>query len=350
MTNELLKIYTIAEELVKNKDELLKYPDFFEDILQDLRKASKKDFGDGYSIVDDPNEGGEEDDADKWLKEQEAGGEKKEEKQAAPQRKQHMADWQPRGDYNDKEKVAIDQHMKNGYSHREAERMAGAHKGPTDFRSAMKSGVAPSMMSDKMLNDIKPLAKQWLEEADKKEKLSANPETNPVKHASGRLMDAHEKNTAGFNKDYNEFLGSDKVKGLKGRDRHQAIQEWKSAWKESNPEYTAGLEGVSNAQKTFGESKQAAKESLEDKMRHISSGGQSMPTDMSAQEALQHLGGGKTEEGYQGQIVQDPSATFAQKNPKLLAALKPEQQDRLKRVDSAARSQGVVRVRKGEPK
>jgi hypothetical protein len=350
MSSELLKIYALAEKLVKNKDEMLQYPKLFEELLLDLRKASKKDedeYGDGFSVVDDPNEGGDEDEADKWLKEQQAAP--AENKSDEPKRKEHMVPWQPRSDYNDKEKAAIEQHMKNGYTHREAERLAGAHKAPAGFRAAMKSGVAPSMMSDKMLNDIKPLAKQWLEEADKKDKLSANPEINPVKHASGKLMEAHEKNTAGFNKDYNEFLGSDKLKGLKGKDRHQAIQEWKSAWKGSNPEYSAGLEGVSNAQKTFGESKQAAKESLDEKMRHIMSGGQSMPTEMSAQEAMQHLGGGKTEEGYQGTISQDPSMSFAQKNPKLLASMKPEQQDRLKRIDSAAKSQGVVRVRKGAP-
>jgi hypothetical protein len=82
-------------------------------------------------------------------------------------------------------------------------------------------------------------------------------------------------------------------------------------------------------------------------MDHIMSGGQSMPADMSTAEAMQHLGGGKTEEGYQGSITQDPSAGFAARNPKLLAAMKPEQQERLNRVDSAAKAQGKIRIRKG---
>jgi hypothetical protein len=162
------------------------------------------------------------------------------------------------------------------------------------------------------------------------------------------MLQAHEANTGDYSKAHSDFLNSDKVKGLKGRDRHAAIQQWKSDWKKANPGFGEGLAQASQAQQGFGEAKQAAKETLEDKMRHIMSGGQSMPTDMSAQEAMQHLGGGKTEAGYQGTIVQDPSTSFAAKNPKLLASMKPEQQDRLKRIDSAAKSQGIVRRKKGE--
>jgi hypothetical protein len=216
-----------------------------------------------------------------------------------------------------------------------------------DFVSAMRSGVSPSMMSDKMMSDLKPLAKLWLEEADKKEKLSADPEVNPMKAAAGKMAQAHETQHADYSKAYNEFLNSDSVKGLKGKDRHQAIQKWKGEWKASNPEHEAGHQAVSETQQAFKENKGAAKQSLQDKIAHITSGGQSMPTEMSANEAMQHLGGGKSEEGYQGQIVSDPSASFAARNPKLLAALKPEQQERLKAVDSAAKSLGKVRVRKG---
>jgi hypothetical protein len=186
-----------------------------------------------------------------------------------------------------------------------------------------------------------------LEEADRKEKMSANPETNPMKHASGKMLEAHEKGTAAYAKAHNEFLASDALKGLKGKDRHQAIQAWKAEYKQKNPDHEGGLAGASEAQKTYGSSKEAAKQSLKEKMDHIMSGGQSMPADMSTAEAMQHLGGGKTEEGYQGSITQDPSAGFAARNPKLLAAMKPEQQERLNRVDSAAKAQGKIRIRKG---
>lgn len=346
MANNLLEIYKMAQIFASRRGEFAKYPEEFKHVLETLKKAAKDEedeYGDGFSEVDDPNEGGDEDDADKWLKEQEG----KKDKEPEAKSSKYTKDWEPSSNYTPKQQAAVEQHMKNGYTHREAERLAGAHKGPMDFQSAMKSGISPSMMSDKMMGDLKPLAKLWLEEADKKEKLKANPEVNPMKHAAGKLTQAHEDQNAEYSKAYNQLLGSDSVKGLKGKDRHQAIQKWKSDWKNSNPDHEAGHESVSNAGHAFGENKAAAKQSLQDKIAHITSGGQSMPGEMSANEAMQHLGGGKTEEGYQGTIIQDPSAHFAARNPKLLAALKPDQQERLKAVDSAAKSLGKVRVRKG---
>lgn len=353
--------YNVAKELFKHKKEMLKFPNAFKELLEDLRKAvtddeendqdsGDDDYGDGYSVTDDPNSDSVGDEADQWLKENE--NKKPENKEELPQgaekqKKQYQKEWEPQSEYSPEHKKAIDEHMSNGYTHRESERMAGAYKGPKDFVSAMRSGISPSMMSDKMHGDLKPLAKLFLEEADKREKLSANPEINPMKHAAGKMMEAHEKSTSNYSKAHSEFLDSDATKALKGRDRHQAVQAWKAEWKQKNPEHEAGLAEASNAQKTYGESKETAKQSLNERLDHIMSGGQSMPAEMSSAEAMQHLGGGKTEEGYQGSIAQDPSARFAANNPKLIASLKPEQQERLKRIDSAASSQGKVRVRKG---
>lgn len=298
-----LDIYTYMQELIKHKEELLKQPDLFYETLQSLKKA---------------NEEG----------------------------KKHSREWSPNPNYTDKQKATIDQHRANGYSHREAERMAGAHQTPTDFKAALKSGIAPSNMSEKMMGDLKPLAKMWLEEADKQEKLKADPEKNTVKRQAGQLQQAHEKSTANFSKDYNNFLNSDEVKALKGKDRHQAVNKWKTDWKTANPEHDESLADVSNTHQQFAYNQGQAKEETKNKIQDMM-GGKAMPTEMSDQEAMQHLGGGKTEDGgYTGQIMQDPTAGFAQRNPQLLAAMKPEQQERLNRVDSAAKSQGKVRVRK----
>lgn len=347
MSNKV-EFLDLVKSLLENRSDLLKYPEEFGDILRYLRKATKEDeYGEGYSIVDNPDQDFEDDDAAKWLEENTKDNNAKQPDEQKQQEKKFMREWSPAQAYSPEQEKAIKEHMDNGYSHREAERLAGAFKGPSDFMSAMRSGIAPSMMSDKMLGDLKPLAKLWLEEADKKEKLSADPEVNPMKHAAGKLMEAHEKHTGNYNKAYSDFLASDDIKGLKGRDRHNAIQAWKLDWKSKNPEHDASLAQISNAQKHYGESKQAAKQSLQEKMSHIMMGGQSMPTEMSASEAMQHIGGGKTEEGYHGTIIQDPSSSFASRNPKLVAALKPEQQERLNRVNSAATSQGKVRIRKG---
>lgn len=352
--NNIEMLYKIGLYIRDNKDELLKNPDSFKTTLELLKKAKDDadEYGEGFSVVDDPNEDFEEDDAAKWLKEQKDKPEKKTEAKSAPEEKEqkkYLSEWKPREDYSEKEKAAIKQHMDAGYSHREAERMAGAHKGPSDHKSAMKSGIAPSMMSDTMINQLKPLAKEWLENADRVEKLKADPNVNPMKHASGKLMAAHEAHTGDYSKAYNDFLTSDSVKNLKGRERHNAIQEWKGAWKKDNPGFAEGMADVSNTQKAFGEAKESARQTLQEKLSHIMTGGISMPTEMSDQEAMQHLGGSKTDEGgYTGSIIKDPSANFAAKNPKLLSSLNQDQLGRLKRIDSAASAQGVVRRRKGD--
>lgn len=343
MASNKSELYSIAQILCKHREELAKYPEEFHSILSNLKKAAVED-EDGMSIVDHPDESGEdEDDADKWLKEQ---GSQKEGQPA--ERKQYTKDWQPRSDYSPKEQAALKQLMDQGYSHREASRIAGTHKEPSDFRSALKSGISPSMMSDKMRGDLKPLAKQWLEEHDRQEKAKADPESNTVKRQSGQLAAAYDKHMGGFQNEYDKFLNSDAVKGLKGKARHQAVTKWQQDWEDQNPQHKQGQAEVSSAAKQFAYDQSKAKQTVADKHQHIMSGGQSSGETMSAQEALQHLGGGKTEEGYQGTITQDPSASFAARNPQLHAAMKPEQLERKKRVDSAAATQGVIRRRKGE--
>lgn len=300
--DNLLKVYSDFQDILKHKDELLKQPEILQEILESLKKASGSD--------------------------------------------KYTRDWQPNPSYTDKQKELIDQHMKDGYSHREAERLAGAHKTPSDFVSALKSGIAPSTMSERMMSQLKPLAREWIENADKQEKLRADPEKNTVKRQAGMMTQAHEKSTANFTKDYNNFLSSDEVKGLKGKDRHAAVTKWKADWKSANPEHNEGLAGVSDVQNKFAFDQSKAREETKNKVSEVATG-KAMPTDMSEKEAMQHLGGGKTEEGYAGTIVHDPSVGFAQRNPQLAASLKPEQQERLNLVDSAAKSQGKVRVRKG---
>lgn len=351
--NHIETLYKIGLYVRDHKEELLKDPDAFKNTLELLKKAKDKaddEYGEGFSVVDDPNQDTEEDDADKWLKAQkDSKSQPKADAQAPEAQKKFLSEWKPREDYSEKEKAAIKSHMDNGYTHREAERLAGAHKGPTDHKAAMKSGISPSMMSDKMMGSMKPLAKEWLENADRVEKLKADPSVNPMKHASGKLMQAHEQHTGDYSKAYNEFLTSDAVKNLKGKERHNAIQSWKGSWKKDNPAFAEGMADVSNTQKTFSEAKKAANETLQEKLSHIMTGGVSMPSEMSEQEAMQHLGGSKTEEGgYTGSIIKDPSANFAAKNPKLLSSLNQDQASRLKRIDSAAAAQGVVRRRKGD--
>jgi len=313
------------------------------EILERLIKAKDEDEEVDYSDSDE-SEGESDDAAEAWLKAQEGGSKTDKPKQSQARWRQ----WESSKNLTTKHEQAIKEHMANGYSEREAHRMAGAHKEAADLQSAMRSGLAPSRMSTKMIDELKGLASEWIGNARRHDKLNADIDKNPLKHASGKMMAAHEQATGDYTKAYNDFLNSDQVKSLSGRDRHQAVQKWKTDYKTKNPDHESKLANSSASQSIMGVAKDTMKSNLKDKMFHIMSGGASMPTDMSAQEAAQHVGGTKEEDGgYSANISHDPSASFASKNPHLVHLLSDEMKDRKQRVDSAAKTQQVIRRRPG---
>lgn len=339
-TSKLHSIVATAKFISENKQELMKNASSYEHMLRTLKKAANEYEKNGMSIVDDPDQSEEDDDAAKWLKEQASS-------KAAPAKKSYSKDWEPRKDYSAKETEAVNKLIQDGYSHREAERLAGAHKGPRDYRSALNSGVNPSMPSDKMMGHLKGMAKEWLESARSSDLANADEMKNPMKHASGQMEQAHKEGTADYHKAYSDFLSSDNIKNLSARERHGAVQDWKNKWKQENPDYEENLENVSRVQGKFADAAKNIEQKGKEISEHIARGGVSEVPEMTDQEAMQHLGGGKNEEGMSaGSVIKDPAAAFAAKNPKYVKMLSADQMDRVKRVDSAAAQQGKTRIRK----
>lgn len=341
--------------------------DYFQDYGSDGDDEGEDLESMGIHEFDPDEEQGDE--ADKWLAEHDpksapagkpvaapakaqAEPEEEEVEEAPEQPKRRSgaySDWAPRDDYSPEQQAKMKDLMAQGYSHREAERMSGAYKGPTDFHSALTHTVRPSEMSPKMMQELKSMAKDWLDRADRHSKIHADPEKNPMKHASGVMLQAHGEHTKDYNKAYNEFLASDKVKGMKGIDRHKAIQAWKNEWKASNPEYSdpGKLANITSAAQQAGKDAiQRHKLGVNERMQHIMGGGAVSPDQtFSLQEGMQHAGGSKGEEGYSSPTVADPAAAFAHANKdtiaKLRGMMKPEQAERFGRVQSARGAQGV---------
>ena len=331
-TSKLHSIVATAKFIRENKEELMKNLSSYEHILRTLKKA-----------------------ADEYEK-----------KEAAPAKQSYSKDWKPQTNYSPQHAAAIKKLIEDGYSHREAERLAGAHKEPKDYRSALNSGVNPSIPSDKMMGHLKGMAKEWLETARRYDLANADEMKNPMKHASGQMEQAHKEGTADYHKAYSEFLSSDAVKSLSPRERHSTVQEWKGKWKQENPDYEEGLDNVSRTQTKFADAAKNIEQKNKEIGEHIaqagggSGEGPQMPkrpdqgedetnevSNITDQEAMQHLGGGKNEEGLSaGSIIKDPAAVFAAKNSKYIKMLNQDQMDRVKRVDSASAQQGKIRVRK----
>ena len=398
----------IAERIAFLKEMAEANPELSDKILDALKKArgdeDEDDYGydhqnygddqnlddedlDGLTVTDDPF-GDEDDEASKWLRENDVPGKGKvsgseepsddEEEEETPQQEEvkpkrgGYSEWKAHGQYTPEQSAKMKELVGQGYSDREAERMVGAHKGPKDFQSALKHTVKPSQPSEKMLGELKELAGHWLDRADRHSKLNADPEKNPQKYAAGKMMQAHEEHSKDFNAAYNDFLNSDELKGKKGLDRHKAIQTWKSNWKSRNPEYTENIGNVSESQKHYKEAGQARKQSVDDALKHILTGGYNADA-MSAQEAAQHVGGDKTDEGYTATTIKDPSASFAERNKGFVDAMRqkqaaaappvqqpkkdpmvvirrranPEQMDRFTRVQAARTAQGIGKKPEG---
>jgi hypothetical protein len=100
------------------------------------------------------------------------------------------------------------------------------------------------------------------------------------------------------------------------------------------------------------EARQAAKQSLQEKIDMITMGGAAAGSGaevMDTKTGAQQLGIDSKDlgEGSTFAAQKDPFAALGS-NKRLVEALNSEQQDRLKRVDSAASAQGIVRKPKGE--
>jgi len=314
----------------------------------------------GIHEIDPDQESG--DDADTWLAQNDPTRTTKEpeaqEANEAPQvsqpkekvkRSSSYADWSPR-EYSSEEAAKIKQFTDQGYSPRESEHLAGAHKGPQDFQSALTHPVRPSEMSPKMLARLKELSGHWLAGAERHSKLNADPEKNPMKHASGKLLAAHENATKNYSDAYNTFLNSDELKSKKGMDRHKAIQEWKTNWKNQSGDHTKNaLESIHGSKEHMASAVDVGQtgKNVDERMQHIMHGGiGGDPSEaMSAQVAAQHVGGTKGEEGYQSATIANPAASFANVNKEAIerirGMMKPEQQERFGRIESARKIQGV---------
>jgi hypothetical protein len=279
-------------------------------------------------------------------------------KPAADKKSSRMADWKPRDSYEAHHDAAIKQHIADGYSPREAERLAGAHQAPTDFYGALRHSTRPSEPSPKMLAQMKDLAHGWLRNADRKTAESAEADINPQKYASGKTLAAHDAAHKDFGAAYQGFLDSDEVKNLSGRARHQAVQAWKQKWQTENPDHKEAAINAASSGKALSEANDARKKRLQEGQASLLTAGFSSGEDnpmegefssgaageQTGNAAAQSVGAEKEDGdgGFQTNIKKDPNLVFAEQNPdyikhlksKLATKMAPEQAQRLSAIDS----------------
>lgn len=258
--------------------------------------------------VFDPSES--EDDADKWLKENDPKSGETDEG-------------------NDEEANAQAQDdarapAKTGTSAKE-------QKQEQEQKGSGKAEVSPSSQQEKIsdldperLKKLKDVAGHWLAYADQVRKMSADAKKNPHLFAEGHRMAANNTAHEDFNEAYHSFINSPEYQKLSPTKQMRAEMKFKKEWKEKNPDYHKNaVKAVSQAHGMHSKARELHGKEREAQIAHILSGGQSVGSGdtMSAQEAAQHVGAGKGEEGYVSSTVQDPSASFARTNKEFLATL-----------------------------
>jgi hypothetical protein len=200
-----------------------------------------------------------------------------------------------------------------------------------EMEDVAESESAPTSAPRKIVQDIDPerlsrlkdVAKHWLNHSDQIRKQRADAKKNPHLFAEGHRIAAHNTAHADFNTAHQELLNSDEYKNLDPFSQMEKELTFKKEWQARNPDFHHNASrAVGEAHGTHAKAKDAYKNELANKKAHILTGGQGAADQtFSAQEAAQHVGGGKDDDGmYSSTIIQDPSSSFAAANKAYLAA------------------------------
>jgi hypothetical protein len=203
-------------------------------------------------------------------------------------------EWEPQDGYDTEEQAdAVQNLIEQGYTHREAEHMALDHPIPP-MDVALQHKIHPSQPSEKHLQKLKELAREYIANHDKHIKANAELEKNPMLHTEGKISQLHEDRTKHFSNAYHNFLNSDEVKNLQGRDHFKAVQAWKNKYHQEHPEYHQNLIQDSGTVKEHAQKAQQYHASnVQDKIQQIISGG---GAESSVQSAVPQAGEGTLEE------------------------------------------------------
>ena len=275
-------------------------------------------------------------------------------------------DWQSKKDYTPEQQAKIEEHVKDGWSHREAERFANAHDAPKDFTSALEHRVNPSQPSEKMLGVMKDHALKYKQRAANLEGETADPGINPQKYATHKANKAHEEAYGDYDKEYKDFLGKLDEQDLHPNEYDEAVSKWQDDWHKQNPEAKDKMVAAADAGKVYGEANQARSEKLDEGRMSLIQGGNASgesstgefsdsasagnDADNSMQTAAQMVGGAKGEGGYEAGTVKDPNAIFREQNPEFVAQLKQKLASKLGQNPEAKERHDAMPPRARMPK
>jgi hypothetical protein len=159
---------------------------------------------------------------------------------------------------------------------------------------------------------MRQYTRPWEQRAREKVRLEAEPHKNPVLHHEGRLVEARNASHKDRQDAYNAFQASPDYQNADPITQMEMDAKFHEDYQKKNPDYLHNaVKAHGEAHKKGLEAKDIHEAAKDEQIRHILAGGAQPETPMSTEEALQHAGGVKGEEGTVGSMTQDPSSSFA---------------------------------------
>lgn len=331
-----------AEELSKAIKDILQTsvdPDSVKELESFLEKARRRlsdepaddeednDLGVGFREFD-PDE--EQDDADKWLQENDPEADKENEDEEmdvegeaepneydeyGPEDDEESHQQEPsedEGDVDEGDDAAESQAIGESDQSQEGTPEAQEEVTPTSssrFIQPTKEDIA----------EMRQYTRPWESRARDTQRLQAEAAKNPVLHHQGRVVEARQAAHADRQAAYDQFQQSPEYQNADPITQMEMDAKFNEDWHKQNPEHLknavklherAHLHGL----RGHGEHAGAKAEDI----AHTRGGGAQPEEAMSMEAGLQHAGGTKSEEGTVGSTTQDPAAAFASANQKFL--------------------------------
>jgi hypothetical protein len=303
-----------------------------DDKEEDLENAGYREF--------DPDEG---DDADKWLQENDTQKED-EENEDEPEYDEYGPDEDEESHQREPE---LDEEPDSGPAPEvetpgtEGSTGSGAEGGPDQEQTQEEEPTQEKVKGEgrfpqptrEEIGEMRQYTKPWEQRNRNKMALEAEAHKNPVLYRQGKLVESSSNAYKDRQQAYNDFKASPEYKKANMIDKIKLDTKFKKDWNEKNPDYARQAMSLHSA--AHEEGKKAKEKHLaaqDEAARHLMSGGSQGGTGMSTEEAMQHAGGHKGEEGTVGSVIQDPNAAFAASNQEALKDWAKTRQSKSKKV------------------
>jgi hypothetical protein len=306
----------------------------------------------------DPDEEG--DDADKWLEEHDPkkqDDEPNEEKEGEEDEPKEYDEYGPDEDEESHQRVSgEDEEPAAEVEAPGAEGGAGSEEQGDPAQVAPQEGPAQEVRGEgrfpqpsrEEIAEMRQYTRPWEQRARDKTRLESEASKNPVLYHEGKMIESRNAGHKEHQDAYAAMQSSPEYKDADPVTQMEMDSKFESDFHKQNPDYLANAARVhSEANKKGLGARDVHGAAKHEAIQHVLGGGAQAEAPMSTEEAMQHAGGTKGEEGTVGSMAQDPASSFASGNKAFLdqyakdyekKAKKPKDVDEMMNYDESSKA------------